>query len=263
MTELGVQGLFDKDQNGNVIYLSMPQAQYTQQMANKDKEAFSIRQQIESYQKDKSLNIQKTQHLLEEYQTDIGVKQMELQSAKANYEHYKTKVADSEIYETIEKNKTISQHNQIAECDNTINELQEKLADVESKIQQMVASRKFEDSVANEIQQLKADNERIRKMLKSTNEYSNMSDYMEQYSKPKSYSSPQKGADSIDFDPINLKKLLNRFAIKHGLKNEELDNFVASIGEVWKNREREIVNELKYKMSMQVVAMRKKVAQQS
>jgi len=248
--------------HGNVLYMSMPQEQYQNELSKFDIEANNLTDLIQNNLNDKDTIIQKTQHLLDNYQTDIDSKENQIKYLQSHANEYFEKSTVAKIFQGIQQNTATKLKDDEMSKQNLIIELRNKLEDSNLHAQQLLLARKSEEIVGAEIHQLKLDNERLKGMLKQSKEYTSIDSL--KIEKQKSYSSPVKEERHVDsWNSGNLDKLIKRFIMKHKVSEATLNKFIKEVGQVWERREREVVAKLRSQYNDEIVVLRQKLAKKN
>ena len=153
-----------------------------------------------------------------------------------------------------------------------ITHIRAKLAEAEQRIDAVMASKKSEGCLAMEVEHLKMDNERLLKLLRSTQEYKNFGEFArdnaggvrhvvasETSSMKKA---PKKYNEEDAWIPSEAYKLVNDFRVEHGreLTDTMVNKLLAELNKIWRERERKQIARVRNECNAEVTALRRQLA---
>ena len=114
---------------------------------------------------------EKSKYKVQQYQNEIDLREQDIQKLTKQNEHLEQEIR---IYTLdLERNNTkiadIEEELELKSGEN--NRLRSQVADLEKAVQDLYGSRKGEGSIHVELNNMKADNERLIKLLRETSEY--------------------------------------------------------------------------------------------
>ena len=119
---------------------------------------------------------EKSKYKVQQYQNEIDLREQDIQKLTKQNEHLEQEIR---IYTLdLERNNTkiadIEEELELKSGEN--NRLRSQVADLEKAVQDLYGSRKGEGSIHVELNNMKADNERLIKLLRETSEYQDLDD---------------------------------------------------------------------------------------
>lgn len=162
--------------------------------------------------------------------------------------------------------------------DQEIRELKQKLFETQKQLDQVVLGRKSEGTALLQAEHYKLDNERLLKLLASTNEFKNFAEfaadsggsvrYMDPQKMPKTFSFPkdQPRLNNLD-ENVEMEDWIptDAFKVAHDFRNRcagqvsasLMNQFLRDLNKVWKAREDKQIARIKSECNREVQFLRR------
>ena len=120
--------------------------------------------------------LEKSRHKVLEYQTEIDMREQDIQklTKEAEQKDDDIKMYELRLKQMNERMLDIEEELELKSGEN--NRLRNQVADLEKSVMDLYGSRKGEGSIHVELNNMKADNEKLLQLLKSTSEYQDLND---------------------------------------------------------------------------------------
>ena len=115
----------------------------------------------------------------EGYQDEINAKEEEIAAMRARLHHKAEELKVAEIGALTNLNKAQVYNNHLQDKDQEISKLKDEIQELKQKLIETQATRKSEGTALLEIEHVKADNDRLIKLLQKTNEYKSFGKFAE------------------------------------------------------------------------------------
>ena len=222
--------------------------------------------------------LEKSRHKVLEYQNEIDMREQDIQKLTKEAEH---KDDDIKMYELRlkqmnERMLDIEEELELKSGEN--NRLRNQVADLEKSVQDLYGSRKGEGSIHVELNNMKADNEKLIQLLKSTSEYQDL-DNVEIMRKAKylgganvgslcgtfgietnkAKSRKKKDADANEWIPTEAVKKIKEIQTTFDGKMTEtcVSQLLYEFNVIWRNIMRKENDAIKRKFTLQVQDLRR------
>lgn len=182
--------------------------------------------------------LEKSKFKVQQYITDIDIREEKIQKLEKEAEQRRDdiKMYELKLYQAEEREKDISEELELKSGEN--NRLRNQVADLEKAVQDLYGSRKGEGSLHVELNNLKADNEKLIALLKESSEYQDLEDI--DIMRKAKYLSNQSVAQICDTFGIELNKAQTRMLKRQGDANEWIPTAaVKKIEEIKKENEKD------------------------
>ena len=219
----------------------------------------------------------------EDYQREIDAREGELARLRARLHHKAEELKVAEIGVVTNQSKILDANQKFQFKSDEVEKLQKDLDQTKQELAEVHATRKPEGQAILEIEHLRADNDRLVKLLRKTKEYKNFAGFAEDnlgsvrfmpIEKVGRYRARKPSPDTIDenFDP-NAEEdnwvPQEAFDVAYKYKNEYggeltdtlINKLLQSLNHVWRNRERRQIARVKTQCNREIGKLRRQIQQ--
>jgi len=213
---------------------------------------------------------------VENYQKEMTIKDNDIASLKENIKEKNQTIATVTVVGDHFKEKSSICTKKLETKDETIAKLNEKIHDLQNELDNLYIKRKVEGTALLEVEHLKADNERLISMLKSSGQHKEFAEFLEDNSggaikippKAPPKSKYGKRSQTVVSDvqegwvPQDAYKLAHDILHKNkgNFTSATIDNLLSDLNKIWRERERKQVTRIKQKYSTEVADLRRQGA---
>lgn len=228
----------------------------------------------EAYRENQELSV-KTQQRLEEAHVETTRLQEDVHRARDSQLLKTEELAAVTVERDVLTKKCRDLEEELAFKQRELTTLQTRLLDKDKEIEAYQQRRPAEDKQPLEIQQLRSDNQRLMRLLKSTSEFNDFVTIEEgnkrflplpqDRSRGKSLSTSQKltsRSEEENWIPAEAYRVAEAFRQEQGLALSlaQLNQLLAELNNVWRERERRQVNKIKQETTLEVMNLRRQLA---
>ena len=228
----------------------------------------------EAYKENKELNM-KAQQRLDEAHVETTKLQEDVHRARDSQLLKTEELAAVTVEREVLAKKCRDLEEELAFKQRELTTLQTRLLDKDKEIEACQQRKPEEDKQPLEIQQLRSDNQRLMRLLKSTSEFNDFVTIEEgnkrflplpqDRSRGKSLSTSQKltsRSEEENWIPAEAYRVAETFRQEQGLALSlaQLNQLLAELNNVWRERERRQVNKIKQETTLEVMNLRRQLA---
>jgi hypothetical protein len=234
----------------NQLLKSLPREQYGHDVSAKEAKISELKSTLARCEEERQSMVDKTRAVLNKFQADIDERVKTASEISSVCCSQSQQVAQLKTSQSIYHLSAVTQSQELAAKQERIKALQAKLKDAEQKATNLMISRKYEGSALLQLQQLKADNEMLIKMLSKTKKTESLGcDLLPNTCSIKPLLSyPTKRKSDIerenDWIPQAAHSICTKFVTKNRVKVEDLSELVREIRKMWVRREADIVKHI-------------------
>jgi chromosome segregation ATPase len=131
---------------------------------------------LDNVANDQKEMFEKSKYKVQQYQNEIDMREQEIQALKKTNEQQQDdiKMYELRLGQMNDRMQDIEEELELKSGEN--NRLRNQVADLERSVQDLYGSRKGEGSIHVELNNMKADNEKLITLLKQTSEYQDLDD---------------------------------------------------------------------------------------
>jgi hypothetical protein len=242
--------LLDRKGESNQLLKSIPREQYSHDLSVKDTKILELKNTLTKCEEERRTIIDKTKAVLNKFQTDIDERVKTLNEISTINYNQSQQVVELKSSQNLYHLSAVTQSQELASKEDRIWALREKLKNAEHKVTDLMISKKYEGNAILQLQQLKADNEMLIKMLSKTKKTESLGcDLLPNACSIKPLLSyPTKRKSDIerenDWIPQIVHSICSKFMLKNKIKEEVLNELVKEIRKMWVKREADIVRHI-------------------
>ena len=211
--------------------------------------------------KDKS---QKQEYRIMVGQNEINANRTEIKGLKSDVSTRDAANHKSIVKHDLHRRKIANLETMIAERDETIADLRNKLQGYSNTVDSLHCARRTEGAGMVEVEHLKLDNQRLLTLLKSTKEFKDFSGIADASSGRIHYADDYENENlknPKNWMPTETLEIANRFRVKNeGLSEPAMNRLLAELNKVWWAREQKRVNSIQKSCNTETKDLRRKLA---
>lgn len=215
--------------------------------------------------KDKS---QKQEYRIIVGQNEINANRTEIKGLKSDVSTRDAANHKSIVKHDLHRRKIANLETIIAERDDAIADLRNKLQGFSNTVDSLHCARRTEGAGMVEVEHLKLDNQRLLTLLKSTKEFKDFSGIADAsngriHYADESAASKENPVAPKNWMPTEALEIANRFRVRNeGLSEPAMNRLLAELNKVWWAREQKRVNTIQKSCNTETKDLRRKLASQ-